>query len=128
MNSDELLMTLYKFVHLKHLLKNDPSLVNDASREEILLLTEVSIDSISWSIKKELRELRKAYYKHLLHIPVERIRSHTITSDEWVALTNGIALAEGISDEDWAKMPDFKQWYEEVKITIQEMGKQEHVV
>lgn len=118
MHPDELLMTLYKLVHLKHLLKTDPSLLKDVHRKEIDLLLEVSIDSISWDISKEVWELKKPNYKHLLYIPIDRIRNATITSDEWVALTNGMAMAQNISEEDWRKMPDFKLWYEEAKKAI----------
>ena len=58
MSDVDLLLELERLVHLRYLLKKDPHLVHKSTLEDINLLTELCIDSLSIRIRKVEAELK----------------------------------------------------------------------
>ena len=54
------------------------------------------------------------------YISLENIRNGVITSDEWVELTNILAQDQDMADKDWERMPEMKEWLDQVKLILRE--------
>ncbi len=58
MSDVELLFELEKLLHLKSLLRKDPTLVHKSTLEDINLLIQISIDSLSIRIRRVVSALK----------------------------------------------------------------------
>ena len=58
MSDVDLLLELERLVNLRALLKKDPSLVHKSALEDINLLTQVNIDSLSIRIRRVVSALK----------------------------------------------------------------------